>query len=229
MCDPSFHVSLVQKKSRDIPQTLKCPMCNNKLKVWHCAGQRIGKLQVELSVWLSLLQEAMLLPCCKKSACRSCAERGLMKSRKNGKFTCNQCGSDRYAIKDLEPNYTLRAVIDELTRTQRKTQPHVRRRLPDLSQLSASACVAKQHGTKSPFPPHITLYQEEDAPSMPRPSSPPQSPPQSPPKSPLQSPPADPEVDIQSPPSSPPPDDSNKTEITMKNKTMTCLNCGHRV
>ena len=116
----------MQKKSRDIPQTLKCPMCNNKLKVWHCAGQRIGKLQVELSVWLSLLQEAMLLPCCKKSACRSCAERGLMKSRKNGKFTCNQCGSDRYAIKDLEPNYTLRAVIDELTRTQRKTQPHVR-------------------------------------------------------------------------------------------------------
>ena len=32
----------------------------------------------------------------------------------------------RYAIKDLEPNYTLRAAIDELTRTQHKPLAQVR-------------------------------------------------------------------------------------------------------
>merc|ERR1712224_261151 len=64
-------------------------------------------------------KEAMQLPCCKKSVCRRCVERD---SSKNGKFTCNHCGSDRYTIKDLKPNLTLRAVIDELTRTYRKPE-----------------------------------------------------------------------------------------------------------
>ena len=87
---------------------------------------------------LLLRQEAMLLPCCKKSACRSCAERGLMRSRKNGKFTCNQCGSDRYAIKDLAPNYALREVIDELTR--RKAPAQVLRNVPNCGLVTVCVC-----------------------------------------------------------------------------------------
>ena len=61
--------------------------------------------------WHCRRQGAMTLPCCKKSVCRSCAERGLIQSSLNGKLiqSSNQCGSDRYVIKDLEPNYTLRA------------------------------------------------------------------------------------------------------------------------
>ena len=51
----AFGVCL-QKKSRDIPQTLKCPVCNNKCKVGHRAGQIIGKLQNELCARLALSQ-----------------------------------------------------------------------------------------------------------------------------------------------------------------------------
>ena len=51
----AFGVCL-QKKSRYIPQTLKCPVCNNKCKVDHRAGQIIGKLQNELCARLALSQ-----------------------------------------------------------------------------------------------------------------------------------------------------------------------------
>ena len=215
----------MQKKSRDVPQALKCPMCNNKLKV---ETVRAREINVEAQN-LFPSQEAMLLPCCKKSACRSCAERGLMRSRKNGKFTCSQCGSDRYAIKDLEPNYTLRAVIDELSRTQHKPLAQVRMYFLANGLFAYPSCCVewllkqKQRSSVSmttSFRP--CCIQETGAPAVPQPLSPPNSPPNSPP--------AVEAAEIPSPPSSPPSDDAGRgTDAPAQNKSVTCLNCGHRV
>ena len=95
--------------------------------------------------------------------------------------------------------------IDELTRTQRKTQPHVSRGLPDLPLLSASVCrvvfvvvATTRHKIVIPSPLSICTRKRK-----PCPSSPPESQSDSPPHSLTHSPPVDPEVDIPSPPSSP--------------------------